>query len=231
MQEHKIRVALAEDHEVLREKYSALISFEADIELVGVAKSGQEIISIAENLQPNVILMDVEMDTNDAGIRATEYISQNLPGVRIIMLTVHDDRENIIRALIAGACSYVLKTGSALEIIQAIRKAYYNSPYLSSDVIKTMIAEVRGIDRQRESLLYTMNILSNLTKTELSILLLLYQGKTPKEICELRCIEMSTIKTHTQNILRKFGRSRIKSVISDIEHQNLFPYLSSFVSE
>lgn len=231
MQEHRIRVALAEDHEVLREKYSALISFEADIELVGVGKSAQEIIAIAETLQPNVILMDVEMDTNDAGIRATEHISKQLPNIRIIMLTVHDDRENIIRALSAGACSYVLKTGSALEVIQAIRKAYYNSPYLSSDVIKTMIAEVRGIDRQRESLLYTMNILSNLTKTELEILLLMHEGKTQKEICEIRCIETSTIKTHTQNILRKFGRSRIKSVISDLEQQNLFPYLAGFVSK
>lgn len=94
-----------------------------------------------------------------------------------------------------------------------------------------MIAEVRGIDQKRENMMYIMNILSILTKTELSILLLLYQGKTQKEICELRCIEMSTVKTHTQNILRKFGRSRIKSVISDIESQNLFPYLSNFVSE
>jgi len=230
MDERKIRVALAEDHEVLREKYSVLISFEADMELVGVAKSCQEIISIAENHHPNVILMDVEMDTNDSGIRATEYIAQNLPDISIIMLTVHDDRENIIRALTAGACSYVLKTSSALEIIQAIRKAYLNSPHLSSEVIKTMIAEFRGIDQQRESLLYTMNIISNLTKTELAILLLMHEGKTQREICELRCIEMSTIKSHTQNILRKFGKSRIKSVISEIESQNLFPYLSSFVN-
>ena len=231
MQQQKIRVALAEDHEVLREKYSALVSFEADIELVGTAKSMQEIIALAESQQPDVILMDVEMDTNDAGIRATEYISQKLPSIKIVMLTVHDDRENIVGALNMGACGYVLKSGSALEIIQAIRKAYNNSPYLSSEVTKTMIAEVRGIDQKRENMMYIMNILSILTKTELSILLLLYQGKTQKEICELRCIEMSTVKTHTQNILRKFGRSRIKSVISDIESQNLFPYLSNFVSE
>ena len=116
------------------------------------------------------------------------------------------------------------------EILQAIRKTSSSAPHLSSDVLKTIISEVRGMEQEKKSMLYTMNILSNLTKTELAILLLLHEGKSQKEICELRCIGMSTMKSHIQNILRKFGENRIKAVIDDIDSQNLFPYLANFVS-
>ena len=191
--DRKIKVLIAEDMEPIRRKYVKIINASEDLEVVSDVESGEEAVKQAKERKPDVILMDIEMETPDAGIRATQRILQDNPDVRIIILTVYEEDELIFTAFQLGVCDYILKNASQEEIIKSI--------------------------------LYAVNIVSTLTTTELEILGLLLEGKTRKEICSLRQVEMSTVKTQIHNILQKFNKTSMDEIIDMINNMNLNDFI------
>lgn len=223
--DRKIRVLIAEDMEPIRRKYVKIINASEDLEVVSDVGSGEEAIEQAKKTKPDVILMDIEMETPDAGIRATQSILQDDPKVRIIILTVYEEDELIFTAFQLGVCDYILKNASQDEIIRSIHNAYENNCPLRPEIASRILGEFKRVRSYETSFLYAVNIVSSLTTTELEILGLLLEGKSRREVCKLRQVEMSTVKTQIHNILQKFNRNSMDEVIDLINKMNLNDFI------
>ena len=223
--DRKIKVLIAEDMEPIRRKYVKIINASEDLEVVSDVKSGEEAVKQAKERKPDVILMDIEMETPDAGIRATQRILQDNPDVRIIILTVYEEDELIFTAFQLGVCDYILKNASQEEIIKSIHNAYENHCPLRPEIASRILGEFKRVRSYETSFLYAVNIVSTLTTTELEILGLLLEGKTRKEICSLRQVEMSTVKTQIHNILQKFNKTSMDEIIDMINNMNLNDFI------
>lgn len=223
--DRKIKVLIAEDMEPIRRKYVKIINASEDLEVVSDVESGEDAVKQAKETRPDVILMDIEMETPDAGIRATQRILQDNPDVRIIILTVYEEDELIFTAFQLGVCDYILKNASQEEIIKSIHNAYENHCPLRPEIASRILGEFKRVRSYETSFLYAVNIVSTLTTTELEILGLLLEGKTRKEICSLRQVEMSTVKTQIHNILQKFNKTSMDEIIDMINNMNLNDFI------
>lgn len=170
------------------------------------------------------------MELNDSGITATKTIVERLPDTNVIMLTVHDDESSISKAFLAGATNYVLKSASSVEILGAINNAYKDVSSLSPCISDKVIQEFKKMKRAQDSLLIILSVIYQLTRSEIEIILLLSQGKTQNEICKIRNIELTTVKTHVKNILKKFNKKRVREVIDTMNSFGLIGYLEKILS-
>ncbi|UCD08017.1 MAG: response regulator transcription factor, partial [Dehalococcoidales bacterium] len=189
-----IRVIVVDDHTVVRSGLGAVLDTSEGMELVGEAGDGEEAIRICENLQPDVILMDLQMPKMD-GVEATRIIHERWPQIHIIALTSYKEKEYVEGVLKAGATSYLLKNVSAEELVSAINKVMMDQPSLSPEAAQVLIQTVNepsqpGID---------------LTDREREILALMVDGKSNSEISKSIFITQATVKYHVSNILSKLG--------------------------
>lgn len=213
----KIRILIADDFVYLREDLTELINSQDDMEVVGEAESGSEIIKLAEKSDYDIILMDIEMEQTNAGILAAEKIRDENPDAGIIFLTAHETKEMIVTAMGAGAVDYVVKGVEDEVLLMHIRNAYEGNPVMQSRVRDTVMQEYARLQRSERSLLFFINCISNLTGAERELVKLLLQGSKVSEIADIRRVENSTVKTQIKSLLRKFGCSRSKEVVSLIE--------------
>ncbi|ESL01576.1 response regulator receiver domain protein [Catonella morbi ATCC 51271] len=213
----KIRILIADDFVYLREDLTELINSQDDMEVVGEAESGSEIIELAEKSDYDIILMDIEMEQTNAGILAAEKIRDKNPDAGIIFLTAHETKEMIVTAMGAGAVDYVVKGVGDEVLLMHIRNAYEGNPVMQSRVRDTVMQEYARLQRSERSLLFFINCISNLTGAERELVKLLLQGSKVSEIADIRKVENSTVKTQIKSLLRKFGCSRSKEVVSLIE--------------
>lgn len=220
-----IRVLIAEDMEPIRKLYVKIISQTDDMEICADVGTGEMAVKKALETHPDVILMDIEMEKKDAGLRAVEEIYHAGLNPKIIILTVYEEDELIFAAFQLGVCDYLMKNADQEEILQSIRNAYQNNSPLRPELASKILGEFKRVKSYETSFLYAVNIVSSLTTTELEILHLLLEGKSRREICELRHVEMSTVKTQIHNILKKFGKKSIEEVSSFIESMNLYDFI------
>ena len=157
------------------------------------------------------------MEQTNAGILATEKIRDKNPDACIIFLTAHETKEMIVTAMGAGAVDYVVKGVEDEALLMHIRNAYEGNPVMQSRVRDTVMQEYARLQRSERSLLFFINCISNLTGAERELVKLLLQGSKVSEIADIRKVENSTVKTQIKSLLRKFGCSRSKEVVSLIE--------------
>lgn len=217
----KIRILIADDFQLLREDICELISKESDMEVVGMAANGKEIIELAEKVPYDIILMDIEMEQMNAGIYATEKIRQKNPEAKIIFLSVHETRDIVVTAMGAGAVDYLVKDSPDEEILHHIRCANEGYPIMQGRVHEMVMQEYARLQKSERSLLFFINNISKLTATEHDLIRLLLQGYKVQQIAEVRCVEVSTIKTQIKSLLRKFGCSRTKEIVGMIKELNI----------
>lgn len=220
----KIKLLIAEDIDAIRKKYEML--FEQDEEIVCLtpsAASGAEAVGLALRHHPDVILMDIEMESRTAGIEASELILQALPETRIIVLTVNDSDRMILTAYRAGVVDYVLKTEPMEVIRSAVMHAYDNQSPVRPLIAKKLRDELK---RTRHSSAIpdsdVLVALSQLTPSEVDILFLSYQGKRRTEICRDRFVTLATLKTQIHSILKKFKMTRMEDVVALLESISFF---------
>ena len=216
-----IRVAIVEDFALLREDLWELIGEQKDMEAVWQAGSGQEAVEKAKNEDADIVLMDIEMETVNAGILAAEQIRDQGKGQQVIFLTAHETDQTIITAMGTGAVDYIVKGCQEQEILRHIRNAYKGKPVMEARIQETIMREYSRLQRSERSLLFFINNVSQLTAAERELLRLLLGGKKAKDIAGIRCVEMNTVKTQIKGLLRKFGCSRTKEIVSMIQELNI----------
>lgn len=211
-----IRLLIAEDFELLREDLRELLSRQPDMEVVGTAESGREICRLAASVPCDIILMDIEMETINAGIQATERIMDENPDAKVIFLTAHETESMILTSMGAGAVDYIVKGCSEEELLRHIRAAYEGEPLLDARIQHTVLKEYSRLRRSERSLLFFINNVSKLTPTERALVRCLLDGYKVREIAEMRCVEVVTVKTQIKGLLRKFGCTRSKEIVEMI---------------
>ena len=191
---NRIRLLLVDDQPIFRQGLASLLSLEADIEVVGEAKHGDEAISLTERLQPDIILMDVRMPVCD-GVQATQEIHTRYPWIRILVLTTFDDDEYIFQSLQAGALGYLLKSTPSREIAEAIRNLHRGYSQLGPTIAPKVFSQLAvGVNSQKTVCSTLFN------ERELDILKRLGEGKSNREIAADLNLTEGTIKNHLTNI-------------------------------
>ena len=217
-----IKVLIAEDLEPLRKRYCACLKKAADLSIVGCAESGYESVMMAALLRPDVILMDVEMESRWAGFEATREILRQFPDIKIIVLTVASDDATVFQAFQCGVVDYLMKTASGPEMVSAVQDAYSGNSPIRPVIAEKIRREFRRMKNSESSLLIDLQISSQLTNTEIDILNLFLQGKTRAEICRIRHVELSTVKTQIHSILKKFNKDSVSEVLDMLNKINFF---------
>lgn len=193
----KIRIAVVDDHEMVRKGIISYLETEPSIEIVGEADSGEKAVSLVKDTKPDVVLMDLLME-NGSGIDATREILSFYPECKIIIITSFYDDEQVFPAIEAGAFSYMLKTATASEVIKAIEKASKGETVIEPKVANKMMKRLRPQERKPHD---------ELTERELDVLKCIGEGMTNQQISEELFIGVKTVKTHVSNILGKLGLS------------------------
>lgn len=194
---NKIRVLLADDHTILRDGIRALLEDQADIEVVGEAEDGQATVKMAARLKPDVVVMDIAMPLLN-GLEATRQIQRDLPQVKVLILTMHENEEYIRQVLAAGALGYVLKDAAARDLIGAIRTVYQGEAVLSPAITRLVIE-----DYLRWGDIRPQDTSNGLTSREREVLQLIAEGYTNKGIAEILSISVKTVQTHRTNLMSK----------------------------
>ena len=203
-----IKVLIVDDQSLVRQGMASLLSVEDDLEIVGQAENGEEAILKANQLVPDVILMDVRMPVAD-GVFATKSIRQNRPAIKIIVLTTFDDEEYIIKALQAGASGYLLKDTPSEYLAQAVRAVYQGHTWLGPSVTDKVVAHLNPVRKTGKTGYERL-----LSARELEVLKLLSQGKSNREIGRSLGIAEGTVKNHLTRILVQIGaRDRLQAVL------------------
>jgi len=197
MENSIIDLLLADDSEAARKGLKALLKPVADVRLVGEASGGQEAIKLAEQLQPDIILMDLHMpDIN--GIEATRQIVNTSPHIAVLVITMYDDDGSVFAAMQAGARGYLLKGASKNEMLRAIRDVAGGAAIFSPAIARRMMNYFNQIQNQTAE--YTF---PELTRRELEVLTLMAQQHSNQEIAETLSLSRKTVRNYTSNIFAK----------------------------
>ena len=196
------RIILADDHTILRDGIRALLSAETDLEVVGEASNGAEVLAILENTPADVVLMDVQMPVLD-GFATMPELRLRFPEVRVLVLTMLDHENYVARMLEAGALGYVLKNAAISEITHAIRTVAAGTPFLCTEIGLNMLYKAMAQRPGTEGSAAEGHPGADLTAREMEVLKLIAEGLTNGEIADKLFTSKRTIETHRQNIIAK----------------------------
>ncbi|GAB3290113.1 response regulator [Hymenobacter humi] len=197
-----IRILLADDHTILRDGIRALLSADADLDVVGEASNGAEVLSMLETMPVDVVLMDVQMPVLD-GFATVPELRQRFPDTKVLVLTMLDHENYVTRMFEAGASGYVLKNAAISEITYAIRTVAAGNPFLCSEIGLNMLYKAVSQPLAPVHEVGEAHAGSDLTTRELEVLKLIAEGMTNGEISDKLFTSKRTIETHRQNIIAK----------------------------
>ena len=210
----KIRVLLVDDHTLFRSGIKSLLQRTDDFEVVGEAGDGLEGIKRVRSLKPDVALLDLHMP-GISGLEAVKVISEEMPEVNVLMLTVSEDAQDLMEALRAGACGYLLKNIETDTLVDAIRKAAQGESVVSQQMTAKLIQGVRNPPKAEPAAVER----DRFSPRERDILASLAQGESNKEIARKLDLAESTVKIHVQNIFKKLNlTSRVQAAVYAVEH-------------
>ncbi|GAB3805423.1 response regulator transcription factor [Micromonospora zhanjiangensis] len=200
----KTRILLADDHALVRRGLRLILDAEPDLTVVAEAADGAEAVEAVRGAEIDLVVLDIAMPRM-TGLQAAREISRRAPGVRILMLSMHDNEQYFFEALRAGASGYVLKSVADRDLLEACRAAMRGEPFLYPGALTALIRDYLHRARLGEKLPESI-----LTPREEEIIKLIAEGNTAKEIAEALVISVKTVDRHRANILQKLGmRDRI----------------------
>jgi len=209
----QIRVMIAEDHSMIRDGLKQLLELEPDIKVIAGCSDGRMAVEKYKEANPDVILMDINMPVKN-GLEALEEIRAFDPNARAVMLTIHQDRDYLLKALEIGALGYILKDADASALIEAVRSVYEGQTYIQPIMARELVNEYKriksGADDPR----------NQLTDRETEVLKLLSKGMLNKEIANVLFISEKTVKNHISSIFRKLNvQDRTQAAVYAIKNR------------
>jgi DNA-binding NarL/FixJ family response regulator len=212
-----VRIVVADDQEVVRAGFAALLDTQPDLTVVATACDGAEALRVCRDRHPDVVLMDVRMPAMD-GIEATRQLSADRGAPRILMLTTFDLDEHVYDALAAGASGFLLKDATAERLFDAVRVVAAGEALLAPSVTRRLIGEFARLRRPAPT------TLAELTPRETEVLQLVAEGLSNAEIADRLVVGEETVKTHVSRMLRKLGlRDRAQAVVTAYESGLVVP--------
>jgi len=212
----KINIILADDHQIFRDGIKSLLSDESNLEIIGEASNGDELLSLLKTISPDILILDVTMP-KITGIELTKIITEQYPDIRILILSMHKNEEYVISAMINGAKGYLPKDTSRKELLDAINSIANGEEYLgkliSSSILKSYIKKSSsGFDR--------LNKDEQLTSREIEIIELIGKGFSNKEIADKLFISVRTVDSHKNHIMCKLKlRTTAELIIYGIKNK------------
>lgn len=191
----KIKVMITDDHKMVREGIKQLLKLNDSISVVGMASDGDECISVLESKKPDLLLLDINMPGKN-GLEIIEEIKKLNFNVKIILLTVHNEVDYLLKAVEIGADGYVLKDSGSAELVNAIEIVMSGESYIQPDMIPMLNSKMIAKNSDKEKM-------KNLTKRELEVLVLVSEGMFNKEIADKLSISERTVKNHISSIFKK----------------------------
>ncbi len=204
----KIKVLIADDHQIVRDGLRSLLEKEPDLEVIATAEDGRSTVKTVEALKPDVVIMDVSMPELN-GIEATRQLTHDAPGVKVIALSMHNDRRFVINMLKAGASGYLIKDCAFKELTKAIQVVVrkgkiFLSPEISDVVVNNYVTGPAG----PESLIY-----SALTPREREVLQLVCEGKTSPQIAASLFVSVKTVECHRSQVMHKLKINNLADLV------------------
>ncbi len=208
MRGKRINVLIADDHALIREGIKQILELEEDIYVVGQANNGEETFELAEKLDPDIILLDINMPKTN-GIEALRRFKDMGIKSKVIILTIHEDREYVLKTIKLGANGYMLKDSSANSLIEGIRRVAKGENYIQSSV-----ADLVSASSDHTSVDKSIEQINSLTNREYEVLILIAEGLNNKDIAERLYISEKTVKNHVSNIFKKLDlNDRVQAAI------------------
>ena len=206
----RARIVLADDHDLFREGLAGLVNAEPDLEIAGQARDGFEALTLARDLRPDLIVMDINMPVCD-GLEATRLIRARWPEARVVILTIHDEDEKLFAAIRAGACGYILKSTHSADFLRGVRSALAGEATLPPKLAASLVEEFARLSSL--SAPESLPDLPDLTFREREVLDLVALGASDKEIAAQLSISLHTAKTHVRNILSKLHAANRREAV------------------
>lgn len=206
------RLILADDHELARAGLRSMLAGEHGLELVGEATNGREALELCQRLDPDLALLDVRMPEMD-GLATTQAIKQTCPNTSVIIVTMYENPDYLLKALKVGAVGYVLKDSTQREFLAAVRRVLQGDSFINGDLTARLLQRMSG-EQARQSPTSTVR----LTPREREVLQLLAQGQTNREIANALVISAGTVKVHIEHIIAKLEvTDRTQAAVRAIE--------------
>jgi DNA-binding NarL/FixJ family response regulator len=204
------RVLLVDDHDLFRTGLRNLLQQEGGVQIAGEAADGSEAVQLVRELAPDVVVMDLNMPSM-SGVEATRHITALSPLTKVIVLTISEQDSDVLDAIVAGACGYLLKDSSITDVIAGIRAASVNQSLISPGIASKVLQRVRATTEDTE---LAGSIRAELSDRELEVLKLIANGKDNAQIAADLVISPKTVKNHISNILMKLQiQNRIQAAV------------------
>ncbi|HXY15984.1 MAG TPA: response regulator transcription factor [Terriglobales bacterium] len=204
----KVRILLADDHQLMRSGVRLMLEREPDMSVVGEASDGRQAVALAKSLRPDVVIMDIGMP-NLNGIEAATQMTQENPELAIVILSMHPDETYVLRALKAGARGYLLKDSAEADLIKAVHVVANGKSFFSPSVSKVLLDDyVRKLKRSGTDDAYDL-----LTPREREVLQLIAEGKSNKDIANLLNLSVYTVESHRSNLMEKLNLRGLPELI------------------
>ncbi len=217
--ERALRILIVDDHALFRGGLQMVLKSEPDIEVIGEAADGQDAVVKTQELDPDVVLMDIRMPKR-SGIEATREIRALNPRVKVLMLTISDDEQDLYDSIKAGAAGYLLKEISIDEVADAIRSVWSGNSRISPSMAAKLIAEFAAMSKRAEE--RQQFPAPRVTEREMDVLKLVAQGMSNRDIAATLFISENTVKNHIRNILEKLHlHSRMEAVVYAVREKLL----------
>lgn len=221
-----IRIAIIDDHQLFREGIKRILEMESSFEVVGIGSNGEEGCEVARTLQPDIMLMDINMPIMN-GVQATEKIKGISPETKVIILSIHDDENYVHQAFSSGASGYLLKEMDSDALIEAIQVVAGGEAYIHPRVTGKLITEFRRLSSKQDHEVAHVELVdqvgnerfNSLTPREKEVLQLMAEGRSNKAIGDYLYISEKTVKNHVSSILQKLDvQDRTQAVVTSIKN-------------